>query len=91
MRHVVRLVFVTFVLAASFTAGRWTHAQAPVQPQNPLLRAQLPIILSGQDIGFRLDGPALTDGRPTGRLVVRIDGRWVEPQWTMGVRPLTGQ
>jgi hypothetical protein len=81
------------ILAAGFAAGRWTHAQVPVLPQNPSTppRLQAPVILSGPDVGFRLDGPALTDGRPTGRFVVRIDGRWVEPQWTMGVRPLTGQ
>jgi hypothetical protein len=80
------------VLAAGFAAGRWTQAQAPVQPQNPSGpgRLQLPVILSGPDVGFRLDGPVI-DGRPTGRFVVRIDGRWVEPQWTVGVRPLTGQ
>ena len=93
MQHPVRLVVITLLFAAGFAAGRWTHAQVPVQPQNPAQqqRLQPPVILSGPDIGFRLDGPALTDGRPTGRLVVRIDGRWVETQWAVGVRPLTGQ
>jgi hypothetical protein len=34
-------------------------------------------ILSGADIGFRVEG---TDakGRPMGRWVVRIDGQWIE-------------
>jgi hypothetical protein len=92
MRHYLRLILVTFTLAAGFAAGRWTHAQAPAQrPDLPTPRGQAPVILSGPDIGFRLDGPETRDGRPTGRLVVRIDGRWVEPQWAMGVRPLTGQ
>ena len=91
MRHSLRLVVITLILAAAFAAGRWTHAQVPVQPQNPAQpRGQAPVIITGPDLGFRLDGPVSSDGRPAGRLVVRIDGRWVEPEWTMGVRRLTG-
>ena len=92
MRQPVRFGLVMVFVAAGFAAG-WTHAQVPGQPQNPAQqpRSQAPVILSGPDIGFRLDVQGLADGRPTGRLVVRIDGRWVEAQWAVGVRPLTGQ
>jgi hypothetical protein len=34
-------------------------------------------ILSGSDIGFRVEGTD-TNGRPAGRVMLRINGRWVE-------------
>jgi hypothetical protein len=34
-------------------------------------------ILSGADIGFRVEGTDMS-GKPTGTFMVRIDGRWVE-------------
>jgi len=36
-----------------------------------------PTIISGADLGFRVEGH--TGGVPVGRLVVRVNGRWVEP------------
>ena len=37
-----------------------------------------PNVVSGADIGFRIDG---FDGRqPIGTLVVKVNGRWVEPK-----------
>ena len=43
-----------------------------------LTRAQTnPRILSGSDIGFRVDRTDRT-GRPVGVLMVRINGNWVE-------------
>jgi hypothetical protein len=37
-----------------------------------------PTILTGGDVGFRLE--RVRDGVPVGRVVVRVDGHWVEPQ-----------
>lgn len=37
-----------------------------------------PLTLSGADIAFRVEGTQ--GGRPVGRLIVRYDGRWVEPR-----------
>ncbi len=39
-----------------------------------------PVIVSGDDIGFRLEG--LLADTPVGRLVIRIDGEWIETQAT---------
>ena len=39
-------------------------------------------ILSGDDIGFRVEGTDVS-GKPVGTLMIRVDGRWVE----MGSRP----
>ena len=38
-----------------------------------------PRVLSGNDIGFRLEGTN-PKGEPIGTLVVRINGQWVEPR-----------
>jgi hypothetical protein len=50
MRYTFRLLIVACVLGITFAAGRWAQAQAPgLQPQTPT-------VLSGNDIGFRVDG-----------------------------------
>lgn len=48
------------------------------RPNAGLFTLESPTFLAGDDIGFRLE--RLRDGVPIGRVVVRIDGRWVEPQ-----------
>ena len=47
-----------------------------------------PRVLSGSDFGFRIDGMS-RDGAPIGTLVVRIDGKWVSPQFQPSVRRAT--
>jgi hypothetical protein len=44
-----------------------------------------PVVVSGADIGFRIEGH---HGRiPVGTLVIRVDGRWVEPRGQSRVVP----
>ena len=45
-------------------------------------------VLSGSDVGFRVDGIG-RDGAPIGAIVVRIDGKWVSPQFQSGLRRIT--
>jgi hypothetical protein len=45
-----------------------------------VLRGSVPVVLSGNDIGFRWDSRDAR--RPTGQLVVRINGTWVEATTT---------
>jgi hypothetical protein len=45
-----------------------------------------PVVLSGPDVGFRLD--SYERGKPVGTLVVRLNGRWVEPRSVMQALPL---
>lgn len=45
-----------------------------------------PGVISGSDLGFRIDGYEGT--RPVGTLVVRVSGRWVEPKAAMQPVPL---
>ncbi len=67
----------TVTLIAS---GLWAHAQQ-VLPNNPRLNPPAALqpaqIISGADIGFRVDSIS-PDGAPVGRLVVRQKGQWVE-------------
>jgi hypothetical protein len=35
-----------------------------------------PRIISGADVGFRIEG--MQKGAPVGRLVIRVDGKWIE-------------
>jgi hypothetical protein len=78
MKISARLVVILLVLVAS---GTWILAQS-VQP-----KPVFPTVISGNDIGFRMEGQK--GSRPTGRLVVRIGGQWVEPEFAMGVKFIT--
>lgn len=44
-------------------------------------------VLSGADIGFRIEGTDPRTGQPTGTWVVRLNGRWVEARPASGIRP----
>lgn len=59
--------------AASSTAqtGRPGRGLADV----PLVTAA-PMVVSGDDVGFRVE--RTVNGMPVGRIVVRIDGRWID-------------
>jgi len=46
-----------------------------------------PRIVSGNDIGFRVEGTDLS-GRPMGTLMVRVNGQWNEVGASMTVRPV---
>ncbi len=74
-----------FILAPALlvAAGAIAIAQNVKPPQfgNPSSQAGLtapPVILSGENIGFRVDG--YRDGVPVGVFVVRVNDKWVEPK-----------
>jgi hypothetical protein len=50
---------------------------ALVSAQPAMKRLSSPIVLSGSDIGFRVEGHI--GSRPAGVFVIRMDGRWVAP------------
>ena len=78
MRFVIPAVV---VLAVLLGAGAWGYAQA-VMPE-PVA----PVVISGSEIGFRLE--ARKGDKAVGRLVVRVDGRWVEAEFAGGLKPVT--
>lgn len=76
MTRRVRIVAVLGSLLAVLVA--WIAAQAPT-----------PTVISGGDIGFRVESQR--GGVPVGRLVIRVDGNWIEPEIALGVRRLGSQ
>ena len=46
-----------------------------------------PHVVTGGDIGFRVEG--LRGNTPIGRLVVKVDGNWVEADFGSATRPLS--
>jgi hypothetical protein len=85
MRY-ARLVFVVSLIGIAFAAGRWVHAQPTVTTS---VQLQMPRIISGGDLGFRVDG--MKDDTVVGTLVIRVDGRWAEPEFSLGVKRLTAK
>jgi len=74
MRFVIPAVLLVGVLLG---AGAWGYAQA-VLP-DPVT----PVVIAGNDIGFRME--ARKGEKAVGRLVVRIDGKWIETEFRSGV------
>jgi hypothetical protein len=76
MRSVSRLLAVMCILIVALVAAR-SWAQVPVP--RAVVPVPTPTVISGNDIGFRVEG---LRGRttPVGRLVIRVDGQWVEPE-----------
>lgn len=59
-----------------FMAAGGEFVTAQVRPVEPVS----PRVMAGPDIGFRVEG--LRGERVVGRLVVNVDGRWVEAELT---------
>jgi hypothetical protein len=70
---------VVFVIGAFI--GAWASTQVSAQPVN------LPIVLSGADLGFRVT--ERKGNAAVGELVVRINGEWRPAQFRYAARPLT--
>lgn len=78
MRFSAQLVVLLLAIVAG---GTWVVAQA-VQP-----KPVFPNVISGNDIGFRVESHK--GARPVGRIVIRVNGQWVEPEYATGVKFLT--
>ena len=70
------LVWAMSLAAVAIAASALTFAQP---------RLESAPILSGSDIGFRVEGQKR--GAPVGTLMVRIDGQWVEAGWATKAMP----
>jgi hypothetical protein len=78
----MRLTWQWLVVSLTIVSGgTWALAQA-VQP-----RPVTPTVYSGADLGFRVVGRK--GAKPTGKLVVRIDGQWVDVEFAGGVMLIT--
>ena len=73
------VLFLLAFLVATVATVSLTLAQT-TQPQ--------PRIVSGNDIGFRLEGTDPSTGRPTGTLMLRLNGEWIQVAFSGGLRLL---
>jgi hypothetical protein len=71
-------------ILATIGIGAWVSAQV-FRPPQPVAS---PTVIFGSDFGFRLEA---RDGNDAyGKLVVRVDGEWVEVNLLNEVRPRLG-
>lgn len=78
-----KIAAVAVVWAASLLAvGVWAQggSGANVQRAPEFVRPNQPTgpVISGENLGFQPMGPGTRDGRLMGRLVVRVNGEWLE-------------
>jgi hypothetical protein len=74
-------------IASLALAGIIGRAQSP--NQTPSVQPQTPTIISGNDLGFRVEGRK--GNTPVGALVVRINGQWVDAEFGVGIKRLTAK
>jgi hypothetical protein len=82
--NVRRLVVACCFGIALLAIGTWAYGQSwgPVQSVTPT-------VVSGNDIGFRIEG--VRGDTPIGTLVIRVKGQWVETDFGSGVQKLTAK
>jgi hypothetical protein len=72
-----RICLMVLWLASLVAVRVWAQTQQPDQK-----------VISGSDFGFRVERVDRT-GNPLGRLVVRVNGQWVEAGFAPGVTRAT--
>jgi hypothetical protein len=90
MPRILRLPVAVLLLALTFGAAGWVYGQGAQSPQFPSQQPDSNArIISGSDIGFRVDRQETQRlGRLTGTWVVRLNGQWIEPAANLRGRPL---
>ena len=82
MRRVMSSWVVWLGLAAVTVSGLTVLAQGQRRPGTEPAR-----IVSGNDLGFRIEGTDPRTGNPTGTWMVRVAGEWMEIGHAGAVRP----
>ena len=81
-----RALFASLIGAGAAGAAAAQEIQKPqILKPGPGGIAMKPQILSGSDIGFRVEG-VRRGGTRVGALVVRVDGEWVEAELALTLR-----
>jgi hypothetical protein len=83
-----KLIASTCILAALFMAGVLAQTTPTAITQIITVIPQpVPTVIVGADLGFRVEGHRGTT--PVGRLVVRIDGQWIEVEDAIVAKKIT--
>jgi hypothetical protein len=77
MQKWIAFLFASLIAVAVFASG-------VMRAQTIFLERELRIV-SGADVGFRIDGTDQS-GKPVGRWMIRVDGKWVEASTAPGLR-----
>lgn len=85
MKPRARIGVALMLAGGLFGLGGWSMARA----QSRALTPATPTLLSGSDVGFRVEGQK--GDAVTGRLMVRVKGQWVEATFATGVQKLHAQ
>jgi len=85
MKTWIVLWLASLAVVAGFTSALM-RAQVPPPPTSQAPAAR---VLSGPDIGFRVE--STRDGRAVGTLVVRINGQWVETVASVAPKRVTAR
>lgn len=88
-RSLSRRALLTSLVGAGASAAALAQTGKPELPR-PDGQGLLgePQVLSGSDLGFRVRRVERDGGR-AGTLVVRVDGRWVEARFDVGLRTMS--
>jgi hypothetical protein len=82
LTHYWKLALVWMLsLVAVGAVSSSVHAQRPASPPSRLplgLLTEAPTVISGNDVGFRVE--RTRDGIPIGRIVVRVNGSWIDAE-----------
>jgi len=76
-----RIALIVLWALSLIIVGAFAHAQTPVQ------RGAAPTIISGSDLGFRVERQQ--GNRVMGTFVVRINGEWLVAEPAPGAKALT--
>jgi hypothetical protein len=87
-RNVSRRALLTSFFATGAAAAAMAQGRRFVRPIGPDGKQAEPLVLSGSDIGFRVDHQE-ADGAITGALVVKVDSKWVDARSSVGLRRAT--
>ena len=79
IRPTFALILLAVLLCAAGVLAIGQQSKPPTLATPPTTGSAttVPVILSGSDVGFRVEG--YSGGVPVGRVVVQMDGKWVEP------------
>jgi hypothetical protein len=87
MRRGIAFWLGSLVLVALLASSLTLLAQTPVPRQWPLPNA-LSRIVSGPDVGFRVEGTDPRSGNPTGTWMIRVNGEWMEAAAAPSYKPV---
>jgi hypothetical protein len=68
-----RMIIAVLWIGSLMGVGAITHAQSQAKE---LRRLPEPRVMTGGDVGFRVEG--MYGEMPTGTIVIRVNGQWVE-------------